>query len=118
MENKNSIRVKKVLLSVLAIAILALIAVNVNLVKNGAIKANVKLEKLEALGDREYSGSGPCSTHVDYFDNINENEILVTYDCHDGNGYQCVDGFEVWYNSSDGSGLYMCYEYKETTICI
>ena len=62
---------------------------------------------------RSYTG-GTCMTKVNFFDQ--DNGYMVTYDCDNGEGIRCVDGFEVWYHNYDGE-IYLCYETKETTIC-
>ena len=77
---------KKVLLSVFATAILALIALNVTLVNNDALKTYVMLEKIEALGGNENSGSGSgsCRTTLEVIELTDENGIMITYDCEKG----------------------------------
>ena len=101
MKTKKLNRVKKVLLSVFATAILALIAVNVNLAqKNGELKSDVKLGSTETLAQSEYGGSGGCSMDVSVLD---WGWLVVFYDCVEGNGNYCSEGMEQW----DGWGC--CY---------
>ena len=120
MIKKRLNRVKKVLVPVLATAILALIAVNVNLAqKNSAIKANVTLGSIEVLAQSEGGNgdTGGCFTEggwEDRYQNCNGNFVLVysrdTFRCAGSTGGgSCQEGEIVKDWDCWGNEIY-CYD--------
>ena len=118
MKSKRLNRVKKVLLSVLATAVLALIAVNVNLAQqNRAMKAYVTLGSVEVLAESE--GGGPflsCKqkiSKVKIFHDGGPVEEIIDYTCEQKSGLEdiCFEGYEIFYNEV------LTYEYKNWVDC-
>ena len=117
MKSKRLNRVKKVLLSVLATAILALIAVNVNLAQhNSALEAHVTLGSLEVLAQSEGGGSPytMCETkETPYRDDY---IASILYECSDGEYPMCLDG-EILYTVNTWGGLTLVRDGVKTLFC-
>ena len=116
MKNKNLNQIKKALIGVSTVVIVALAVVNVHFAMNGESIVNISLAGTESLANGEdpgSGGSGRCSTKMEAIHS--SDEYLITYDCADGNGDQCIDGFEVWYYSN--GGYYQCYSQQSSSFC-
>jgi len=103
MEHKRLECAKRVLLSVLATVILSLIVVNVSIVQQSGVSENqIKLGSMEVTAETEkdcWGGIGSCAILTDVY-NSGNGSVLMVYDCVNGNGNFCQEGFQEYINSN------------------
>lgn len=119
MKDKSLEKMKKVILGVVAMAIVGLTIVNVNLTLNGErYVVNLSLASQEALASNEDQIilKGHCHTDSKgYYTGNGGDEFMVDYWCTNGSDRSCMEG---WYISYGGPFGTITYSSVEHLLCV
>jgi hypothetical protein len=98
---------KKLLLCVCVVAIVALAAMNLNFALNSESKIDLTLAGISSLAENENGwGDGTCKQYVEFMWQ-NECGPTFAYKCYLGSDYDCWNGMEIFTDN--------CWPYNSAT---
>lgn len=97
---------KKVIICIAAIAIVALASINLSIALNSESEIDVKFGNALSFAQTENGGSSSnvCETHSSFNDGNGSCFRIYTYSCNGGTSGICVTG-QSWYNICGGGRI-------------